>query len=129
MSEFNELVKFAGQPPIVDIQKPDCMSVSLLEMKFSHDLLPTLVANDKESVSRRFGYICANGCQGLMTTEEIKVWQTELINEALLKIVCCDSTLAPAIAKVVDMLMCFLSPLPHGGEMRIFLWTQDLPCA
>eukprot|EP00959_Pyramimonas_sp_CCMP1952_P078092 1632450-Pyramimonas_sp.AAC.1 len=75
LTEYTELENHAKQPPPIVIKVPNCVQVSLMEMRLKHNLLEDLKTG--QSVLPRYKQISEDMCRGLFPTTEVADWQKD----------------------------------------------------
>ena len=107
LAEHRALLRFAGEPPEVELEMPTCLQKDILEMKFVNNLDTVLKNGDTKEMTARYTLLCLTACASLDMADALKEWQGELLNNALLRILRPDEE-----TEVLPLVQCFLSPLP-----------------
>ncbi|CAK0827283.1 unnamed protein product, partial [Prorocentrum cordatum] len=129
LTEYTELENHAKQPPPIVIKVPNCVQVSLMEMRLKHNLLEDLKTG--QSVLPRYKQISEDMCRGLFPTTEVADWQKENIDDCLLTIVAPGGDLVPkTVSEHAKWLQNFLHPVPTLARSSVaildFSFAQDL---
>ncbi|CAK0865778.1 unnamed protein product, partial [Prorocentrum cordatum] len=117
VTEHWQIVKFAGEDPSFVLAFPPCYRQCLLEVEWFFGLVKDAIDGNTESMKQRFAKISKESAQGLMTLDELAVWQEERLTDALVELVTKPGEkAAKSIAFQAGMLRVFLSPVPRLGS-------------